>query len=50
MMEELILCMTFALVVLASGWKTAFIFLGIMAGLWIAINIIILILAYWVKK
>lgn len=49
-MEELIICMAFALVVLASGWKTAFTFLGIMAGLWIVINIIMLILAYWVKK
>ena len=49
-MEELIICMAFALVVLASGWKTAFMFLGIMAGLWIVINIILMILSYWVEK
>lgn len=49
-MEELILCMAFALVVLASGWKTAFAFLGIMAGFWILLNIVMMILAWWVRK
>lgn len=49
-MEELILCMAFTLVVLASGWKTAFAFLGIMAGFWILLNIVMMILAWWVRK
>lgn len=49
-MEELILCMAFALVVLACGWKTAFTFLGIMAGFWILLNVIVLILAWWIEK